>query len=218
MKIFSINNLKTPILTGCLLFATQSLTAQSLQHDPQLNRDLFVKKDSLVSPKGNNEPYILREAPSPWLEVQGELKSARIVVDLSKNILYKYNELAEPEMAYLIASGKKSTPTNTGVRIVTNIEKWPYKTAGLATKRRKNPNDYGPRAIIVQKLNPITGEKSSTGEFIHGNNNPKSLGKYASKGCIRMDNQVIRELAKQIKKGDLVIIKRSEDKYATCFK
>ena len=114
-------------------------------------------------------------------------------------------------MAYLIASGKKSTPTDTGIRIVSNIERWPYKTAGLATKRRKNPNDYGPRALILRKIDPKTGETAPTGEFIHGNNNRKSLGKYASKGCMRMDNTVIKEMATLVKKGDIVIIKRDEE-------
>lgn len=211
MKIFSLNNIKTPLIAGAFLLASSSTVAQSFRHDDLINKDLFVKQDSLVTPTGTDAPYILRHAPSPWLEVQGEFKSAKIVVDLDKNFLYKYDDLGQPEKAYLIASGKKSTPTNTGIRIVTNIEQWPYKTAGLATKRRKNPNDYGPRALILRKLDPKTGETAPTGEFIHGNNNKKSLGKYASKGCMRMDNQVIRELAKQIKKGDLVIIRRNEE-------
>lgn len=211
MKIFSLNNIKTPFIAGAFLLASSGAVAQSFRRDELINKDLFVKQDSLVPPTGTDAPYVLRHAPNPWLDVQGELKSAKIVVDLDKNFLYKYDDIGQPEKAYLIASGKKSTPTNTGVRIVTNIEQWPYKTAGIATKRRKNPNDYGPRALILRKLDPQTGETAPTGEFIHGNNNKNSLGKYASKGCIRMDNQVIRELAKQIKKGDLVIIKRNEE-------
>ena len=195
MKILSINNIKPQIIATGLMFASSFCVAQTFRKDPLLNRDLFVKVDSIVPPKGTEAPYILRNAPSPWLNVKGELKSAKIVVDLDKNYLYKYNELGEPQKVYLIASGKKSTPTDTGIRIVQNIEKWPYRTAGIATKRRKNPNDYGPRALILQKFNPLTGDTSPTGEFIHGNNNPKSIGKYASKGCMRMDNEVIKELA-----------------------
>lgn len=193
MKVFSINNnLKTPIVAAGLMLASQCCLAQSFRYDSLLNRDLFVKVDSFVVPEGTGEPFVLRNAPSPWLSVVGETKSAKIVVDLSKNILYKYDDRGQPEKAYLIASGKKSTPTEIGVREVLNIESWPYRMASKSTKRYKNPNDYGPRALILQKLDPITGEKSPTGEFIHGNNNPKSLGKYASKGCIRMDNEVIR--------------------------
>ena len=63
-----------------------------------------------------------------------------------------------------------------------------------------------PKIICLQKVDPETGTRSSTGEFIHGNNNPASLGKYASLGCIRMDNDVIRELAANVKRGDIVVI------------
>ena len=57
------------------------------------------------------------------------------------------------------------------------------------------------------KLDPKTGEQTRTGEFIHGNNNVNSLGKYASNGCIRMDNEIIKQFALEIKAGDIVIIK-----------
>ena len=92
--------------------------------------------------------------------------------------------------------------------MVTHVETYPYRSAPMATKRRRNPNDYGPRIICLETVNPKTGAKGSTGEFIHGNKNPNSLGKYASLGCIRMDNEVIKELAKQVKRGDIVVIKR----------
>ena len=47
-----------------------------------------------------------------------------------------------------------------------------------------------------------------TGQFIHGNNDVTSIGKRASKGCIRMDNEVIKYLASIVKRGDFVIIKK----------
>ncbi len=49
---------------------------------------------------------------------------------------------------------------------------------------------------------------SQTGQFIHGNNDISSLGKYASLGCIRMDNEVIKKLAKEVKRGDIVVIRK----------
>ena len=74
------------------------------------------------------------------------------------------------------------------------------------SKRRRNPSEYGPQIICVNKLDPKTGAQSPTGEFIHGNNDPESLGKYSSHGCIRMDNEIIQELAKEVKAGDIVIL------------
>lgn len=207
MKIFSINIIKKPIVIGSMLLASQSTNAQILNKDT-LSQDLFEYRTE-VPAKGTKSLQLLSAAPSPYIQIQGETKIAKIVVDLSTNILYKYDDTGMPEIAYLIASGKKSTPTDTGVRVVLNIERYPYRGAPANTKRRKNPLDYGPRAIIVNKLDPKTGKQSSTGEFIHGNRNPESLGNYASKGCIRMDNEVIKQLATEVKRGDIILIQRN---------
>ena len=178
-------------------------------YKPQIpeKQDVF-ERTITVPPEGTSNDSVLLFAPDPEVYITGDLKTAKIVVDLSKNILYKYNDNGKAEKAYLVASGKKNTPTDAGVRIVSHVEKYPYKTAPASTKRRRQPWNYGPNAIILNKLDTETGEQSQTGEFIHGNNNPASIGKYASLGCIRMDNEVIKELSKQVKRGDVVIITR----------
>lgn len=160
-----------------------------------------------VTPEGTSNDTILQKAPNPEITIKGEKKKAIIVVDLSKNILYQYDKDGNATTAYLVASGKKRYPTDPGIRIVTHIEKYPYRSAPKSTRRRRKPNDYGPRIICLEKVDPKTGKRSPTGEFIHGTNNPNSLGKYASLGCIRMDNGVITKLAEEVKRGDLILIK-----------
>lgn len=173
----------------------------------QMKNDEFVKTELRVPPFGTSEKAILFSAPSPKIEIMGEVKNAKFVVDLKTNVLYKYDDLGEPECAYRIASGKPSTPTDKGVRIVTHTETYPYRTAPRSSKRRRNPRAYGPKIILLNKLNPKTGEQASTGEFIHGTNVPSSIGKYASHGCMRMDNEVIKQLSAEVQRGDIVIIK-----------
>lgn len=168
-------------------------------------KDRFEK--IVPPPEGTSDVAVLNVAPNPEISINGEIQNAVIVVDLSKNVLYKYDSLGAAEKAYLIASGKANTPTDKGVRIVTHIEKYPYKAAPIGTKRRRNPGAYGPNIICLNKINPDNGEQSRTGEFIHGNCNKSSLGKYASQGCIRMDNEVIKQLSKEVKRGDIIIIK-----------
>lgn len=207
MNISKIGNNIVGMLVGSAILLP-AINTRSNTLNLQQKMDTFEKSIDKVTPQGSTEKSILLFAPSPNIEIQGDMKKARIVVDLSKNILYKYNDNGEAEVAYLVASGKKNSPTDVGVRMVTHVETYPYKSAPAATKRRRNPNDYGPRIICLETVNPKTGAKGSTGEFIHGNKNPNSLGKYASLGCIRMDNEVIKKLAKQVKRGDIVIIKR----------
>lgn len=171
-----------------------------------LKQDTFSHVEA-VPVRGTSDKSVLACAPSPKITVAGEKKNAAIVVDLSQNVLYHYNDKGEAVAAYLVASGKKSTPTDKGLRIVTHIESYPYKSAPAGTKRRRNPGNYGPRIICLETVNPKTGARGKTGEFIHGNSNPKTLGKYASLGCIRMDNEVIKKLAREIKRGAFVLIK-----------
>ncbi len=198
-----INSIIKTIGLSCTLAAVP-LTSKAFTNQ-YIKQDKFTKNN--IKPQGTLDENILIGAPSPFVNICGEEKNAKIVVDLSKNILYKYNDLGKAEIAYSVASGKKSSPTHKGVRIVTHIETFPYRTAPRQTKRRRNPSAYGPKIICLNKLDPITGEQSSTGEFIHGNDNAESIGKYISHGCIRMDNDIIKLLSTQVKRGDIVIIK-----------
>ncbi len=206
MRITPINNFTK--LFGITLAAGTIAAAPMLasNNTTELPQDTVTLSAKTIPPEGTSDSLVLDAAPSPVVIVQGKKRNAAIVVDLSKNVLYKYDEEGQPEAAYLIASGKKRTPTDPGLRVVIRVEKYPYKSAPAATKRHQKPWDYGPRAIILETLDPKTGKQGSTGEFIHGNNNPASIGKYASLGCMRMDNEVIKKLAAQVKKGDLVLI------------
>ena len=38
-----------------------------------------------------------------------------------------------------------------------------------------------------------------------------SLGEYASHGCVRMDNKIIKKLSEQVKRGDIVVITKNEN-------
>ena len=191
------------ISIGCMISALPICTNRAFAQTEEIDDFIVVT----APPEGTSEKGVLAGAPNPNVKIQGQMKTAKFVVDLSKNVLYKYNIQGKPEMAYMIASGKPSTPTSKGVRVVTHTETYPYRTAPAHTKRRRNPSAYGPKIILLNKLDPNTGEKSDIGEFIHGNNNFDSLGRYVSHGCMRMDNEVIKQLAAEAKRGDIVIIK-----------
>ena len=188
-------------LAAGTLAVAPSVRAQS--DSTTLKKDTF-ELSVKVPATGTTGDSVLLYAPSPKVELAGEPKNAAIVVDLSKNVLYQYDVNGKATCAYLVASGKKSTPTKEGLRIVTHVESYPYKSAPASTKRRRKHWDYGPRVICLDTIDPETGKRGRTGQFIHGNANPKSIGKHASLGCIRMDNEIIKKLAKEVKRGDLI--------------
>lgn len=150
-----------------------------------------------------------KNVPQPVFQIKGESKKAKIVVSKKDHTTYVYDEKGRFETFYKNAVGKNNTPTTPGIRQVTGIEKWPYKGA-VNTKRAKNPNDYGPYAIINVAVDPKTGKKSSTGEFLHGTKNPNSIGKNASHGCVRHSNNDIEKLVRHVEPNDYIVILSSD--------
>jgi lipoprotein-anchoring transpeptidase ErfK/SrfK len=207
MKIINITKI---LVLNSMLYTASLKAASSLPiYQYELQRDIF---EYSITPQGVKDTSILKLAPKPDIVINGEKKKAGIIVDISTNILYRYDKNGNPINAYLIASGKKSTPTDKGVRIVTHKETFPYRGAPRRSKRRRAPRDYGPMIICLNKIDPKTGEQSSTGEFIHGCRSYEKTfestpDRYVSHGCMRMDNEVIKALAPTVEKGEIVIIK-----------
>lgn len=193
------------VISGMMMSSPVAINSQTLK------KDSFELVTSKVVPSGTTDSLVLANAPSPSFKLQGKNKNATIVVDLTNNIMYHYDNNGKPMTAYAVATGAKSTPTHTGLRVVSHVETFPYKTAPQSSKRRQSPRDFGPNILILDTVDPKTGERGITGEFIHGNRNYEIVAKrqYASHGCIRVDNEIIKEFAKKIKPGSFVkIIKR----------
>ncbi|MGV2940991.1 L,D-transpeptidase family protein [Mesobacillus sp. LC4] len=86
---------------------------------------------------------------------------------------------------YPVGIGKMLTQTPVGEFVIVNRE----------------PNPGGPYGVMWLSL-------SKLGYGIHGTNNPASIGKAVSKGCIRMHNKDVLELARQVPNGTRVTITR----------
>jgi|CZKY01.1.fsa_nt_gi lipoprotein-anchoring transpeptidase ErfK/SrfK len=102
---------------------------------------------------------------------------------------------------YRVAVGKTSTPSPVGE----------FKIANRVT----NPTYYHKGQVIgAGKGNPV-GTRwmglSAKGYGIHGTNQPNSIGKAASTGCIRMGKQDIEELFAIVDVGDTVQIRAERD-------
>ncbi|NUK30127.1 L,D-transpeptidase family protein [Parageobacillus sp. VR-IP] len=85
---------------------------------------------------------------------------------------------------YPIGVGKIVTATPVGDFIIVN----------------RQPNPGGPFGAMWLSLSKIH-------YGIHGTNNPSSIGKYVSKGCIRMHNKDVLQLASMVPNGTEVFIR-----------
>ncbi|NFP91271.1 L,D-transpeptidase [Clostridium sporogenes] len=89
-----------------------------------------------------------------------------------------------------------------------------YKTYKVAVGKPSTPTPKGTFKIINRAINPggpfgarWLGLNIPYGDYgIHGTNNPSSIGKSVSNGCIRMFNNQVIELSNLVPIGTTVII------------
>ena len=82
-------------------------------------------------------------------------------------------------------------------------------------QRIPNPTWYGPGNVVGPgKDNPV-GTRwlglSRKGYGIHGTNNPRSIGKRASHGCVRLRNRDVEDLFRRVSVGDVVELHGERD-------
>lgn len=106
---------------------------------------------------------------------------------------------------YPIAVGKDGFRW-TGVEVITRKAEWPnwYPTENV---RRQRPEL--PAVVPGGKDNPLGARALYLGDTlyrIHGSNDPKSIGRAASRGCFRMRNSDIIDLYDRVDVGTVVIV------------
>jgi lipoprotein-anchoring transpeptidase ErfK/SrfK len=102
---------------------------------------------------------------------------------------------------YRTAVGAPASPTPSGTYTI--------------VQRIPNPTWYGPGKVVGPgKENPV-GTRwmglSLKGYGIHGTNSPRSIGRDASHGCVRMRNSDIEDLFERVKVGDVVELHGERD-------
>lgn len=102
---------------------------------------------------------------------------------------------------FQVAVGTEVTPSPTGeFKVVSRVE---------------NPTYYHPGNVIPAGKNNPLGTRwlglSEKGYGIHGTNAPKSIGRAASHGCIRLRNRDVEKLFTLVRIGDRVKIRGERD-------
>ena len=120
----------------------------------------------------------------------------RIAVDLSERKLEFFRDGALVE-TFRTAIGSPATPTPVGRYYVNQ-----RLIAG-------NPNGpHGPAALGISAFSPVLTHWTQGGPIaIHGTNNPASIGKAASNGCLRLRNADLVRLYEQVPAGTPVVIR-----------
>jgi lipoprotein-anchoring transpeptidase ErfK/SrfK len=102
---------------------------------------------------------------------------------------------------YTVAVGAQVSPSPTGeFKIISRVSNPTYYHPGVVIPAGKN-NPLGTRWIGLDR----------TGYGIHGTNQPQSIGKAASHGCIRMAKADLERLFDEVRVGDPVEIRAHPD-------
>jgi lipoprotein-anchoring transpeptidase ErfK/SrfK len=121
----------------------------------------------------------------------------RILIDLSQRRLTFYRE-GRRVLTTTVAVGAAATPTPTGRYYVNQL---------LIPEDASGP--FGPGAIGISAFSEVlTGWAQGGPIAIHGTNEPWSIGRAASNGCIRVRNPVLERLFRSTPAGTPVVIRR----------
>jgi lipoprotein-anchoring transpeptidase ErfK/SrfK len=179
------------IATSCLVLSTVPVAAQTTTTRPT-NVDTVPTVVAKAAPVADMRPTKLTARPTP-----GSRHAATrvIVVSLEDRRLALVEDGAVTKV-YTVAVGKDTTPSPTGTfTIVHRVEDPTYYHDGVVMPPGPG-NPVGTRWMGL----------SQKGYGIHGTNAPRSIGKAASHGCIRMRQRDLEELYAEVRSGDTVEI------------
>lgn len=197
-----IFNTAAAVALAATLFAT-SASAASVSPSQQSASAGVVIVPASASPY-EDDSLASRFKRGKIVDFSGAAAEGSIIVNTRQNKLYLVLGNGKAVM-YRIASAKKGFEWK-GTHKVSAKAKWPsWRPPQEMRKRRPDlpvfmaggpDNPLGARALYL----------GSTIYRIHGTNEPSSIGKAASSGCIRMLNQDVTELYQNVKLGAVVTV------------
>lgn len=155
---------------------------------------------------GARTETVLDDSFRPWLQ-----QPSRVLVDAAERRLYLKHDDGRV-VSYSVAVGTARTPTPPGDYTVEAIRARPawYPPASIRREYEAKGKPLPP-VVPPGAGNPLGSYyvqlQNSIG--IHGTNQPRSIGRAASHGCIRMHDRDVGELVKALRRGDGITIVRS---------
>ncbi|MFZ3353711.1 MAG: L,D-transpeptidase [Xanthobacteraceae bacterium] len=190
------------LFVGVVTAAAAPAQAQSFrygQNDPSGSVYQFTDTDNQNSPVAV-QPELQRQVVS----YTGNEPTGTIIIDPAHTFLY-LTLGAGRAMRYGIGVGREGFEWS-GVERITHKAEWPDWTPPPAMVARQ---PYLPRWIGGGPGNPLGARAMYLGHTdyrIHGTNDPSSIGKHMSSGCIRLRNEDVEDLYSRVGVGTKVIV------------
>lgn len=200
-----MSNLITKIAAAAVFAGLLATSAQAQSKKPFEGVVLVA-----AVPMDEIQPKALRESPKPKfkrgqiVKYSTAMSPGSVIINTKQNVLF-YVLGNGKAVKYRIGTARKGFEWS-GTNTVSSKKEWPdwRPPAEMRARDPKLPaymegglkNPLGARAIYL----------GSTLYRIHGTNEPASIGKAVSSGCIRMLNEDVSELYQFVKRGATVTV------------
>jgi lipoprotein-anchoring transpeptidase ErfK/SrfK len=181
---------------------------------PAVAQDLFtfIRPPALIepAPRAPNQPSDENENALPaylqkqLVDYRGREAADTIIIDTPNTFLY-YVLGNGKAVRYGIGVGREGF-TWSGVKSIVRKTEWPdwYPPPEMIKRQ-----PYLPRMVAGGPGNPLGARAMYIGGTqyrIHGTNDPTTIGKFVSSGCIRLTNENVIDLYNRVKLGAKVIV------------
>jgi lipoprotein-anchoring transpeptidase ErfK/SrfK len=198
--------LRAQLLAGMLLATpilfTNAVNAQELRYAP--TQDSFPQDYVAAASEPDQDSVLPERLRRAVVSFSSNEAPGTIIIDTANTTLY-YVLGQGRAIRYGVGVGREGF-TWSGVQTITRKMVWPdwHPPAEMIARQ-----PYLPRFMAGGRGNPLGARAMYLGssEFrIHGTNDPTTIGKFVSSGCIRLTNDDVIDLASRIDVGTKVVV------------
>ena len=202
-----------PRATNTLVFASALLLASSFASAASAQSLGYAPQDPAAYPQGyvsngatvESEDSVLPERLRRQV-VNFDTREApgTIIIDTGNTVLYLVQGGGRA-IRYGVGVGRQGF-TWTGIQTISRKAEWPdwYPPSEMIARQ-----PYLPRFVAGGPGNPLGARAMYLGSSeyrIHGTNDPTTIGKFVSSGCIRLTNEDVSDLFSRVDVGTKVVV------------
>jgi len=179
--------------------------AQTLSYAPVTSSSAFPSDEDAAAPNSDGRSYVLPERLRRTIVALDTREAAgTVIIDTGNTVLY-YVVAPGRAIRYGVGVGREGF-TWSGVQTITNKAEWPdwHPPAQMIARQ-----PYLPRFMAGGPGNPLGARAMYLGSSeyrIHGTNDPTTIGKFVSSGCIRLTNEDVTDLFSRVSIGTRVVV------------
>jgi lipoprotein-anchoring transpeptidase ErfK/SrfK len=208
-RLSALNSLVVASILSLAPFAFVSgASAQALSYAPQSpsafpSDDVAAAPDDSAGTEGSS--YVLPERlRRTTVALNTNEAPGTVIIDTGNTVLY-YVLGQGRAIRYGVGVGREGF-TWSGVQTITNKAEWPdwHPPAQMIARQ-----PYLPRFMAGGPGNPLGARAMYLGSSdyrIHGTNDPTTIGKFVSSGCIRLTNEDVTDLFTRVSLGTRVVV------------